>query len=76
MSDFMNTSTDTTIQLFFMISNRGQRLFVLNEDIYRCNNKTVRKNIGNTMTVHTDEKNLYLCGGKGDYDHQPNSDLI
>ena len=29
---------------------------------------------GCSMFVHTDENDMYLCGGK--FDHEPNSDLI
>jgi hypothetical protein len=28
------------------------------------------------MTVHTDENDVYVCGGKTNHDHQPNSDLV
>ena len=28
------------------------------------------------MTVHTDENDKYISGGKVDHNHQPNSDLI
>jgi len=54
----------------------------LNENVYRCNKKTMRKKYwkcvvpGCTMSVHTDENDVYICGGKTDHDHQPNSDLI
>ena len=27
-----------------------------------------------SMSVHTDENDMYLCGGK--FDHEPNSDLV
>ncbi|CAF3772348.1 unnamed protein product [Rotaria sp. Silwood1] len=28
------------------------------------------------MSIHTDENDVYICGGKTNHDHQPNSDLI
>lgn len=68
--------------LFFTTSNKGQRLLVMNEQIYRCNKKTSNKKYwicavsGCSMSVHTDENDMYLFGGKADHGHEPNSDLI
>ena len=66
----------------FIKSNKRQRLLTISGNIYRCNKKTPRKTYwkcdvrGYTMYVHTDENDFYLCGGKSDHDHEPNSDLI
>ena len=68
--------------LFFTTSNKGQRLLVMNEQIYRCNKTTSNKKYwvcavsGCSISVHTDENDMYLCGSKIDHDHEPNSDLI
>lgn len=78
----MDTSTDVNNNMSFIKSNKGQRLLAINGNVYRCNKKTPRKKYwkcvvrGCTMSVHTDENDVYLCGGKSDHDHEPNSDLI
>ncbi len=78
----MDTSTNVDSNISFIMSNKAQRLLVLNENVYRCNKKTARKKYwkcvvpGCIMSVHTDENDVYICGGKTDHDHQPNSDLI
>ena len=81
MSD-VNSNFDKMDSLFFTTSNKGQRLLVINEQIYRCNKKTSNKKYwvcvvsGCSISVHTDKNDMYLCGGKIDHDHEPNSDLI
>ena len=82
MSDPMDTSTKVDSNTSFITSNKARRLLVLNENVYRCNKKTARKKYWKcivsccTMSVHTDENDVYICGGKTNHDHQPNSDLV
>ncbi len=78
----MIQTPDMDNNISFITSNKAQRLLVLNENVYRCNKKTARKKYwkcvvgGCIMTVHTDENDVYVCGGKTNHDHQPNSDLV
>ncbi len=59
MSDPVDTTPDMDNNISFIISNKAQRLLVLNENVYRCNKKTARKKYwkcvvdGCIMTVHT-----------------------
>ena len=50
MSD-VNSNFDKMDSLFFTTSNKGHRLLVMNEQIYRCNKKLVIKNIGFVWSV-------------------------
>lgn len=74
--------SDFDSNISFITSNKGQRLLVTNENIYQCNKKTERKKywkcvvVGCVMSIHTNENDSYLCGGKTNHDHQPHSDLI
>ena len=78
----MASSTSTDGQISFMTSNKGQRLLVLNEHVYRCNKKTAEKKYwvcmisGCSVTVHTSEDDSYLRGGKSLHDHESSSDFI
>ena len=66
----------------FITSNKGQLLLVLNDYLYKCNKKTTAKKYWTCVSnscknyVHTDLNNTYLCGGKGEHNHEPNPDLI
>ena len=78
----MDTSAVANNHMSSIKSNKGQRLLAIYGNIDRCNKKTPRKQYwkcvvcGCTMYVQTDENYVYLCGGKSDHDHEPNSDLI
>lgn len=78
----MATSTNEGEDISFMMSNKGQRLLVLNEHVHRCNKKTPRKKYwvcmisGCSATVHTDENDVYLCGGKSYHEHDSSSNFI
>ena len=73
---------DTAEKISFVPSNKGQKLLVFNNHIYRCNKKTARKKYwnggakGGSVLVHTDENDVYIGGGKEDHNHEPNDDLI
>ena len=78
----MATSTSADGQISSIASNKGQRLLVLDEHIYRCNKKVVGKKYwvcmisGCSITIHTNEDDVYLCGGKSHYGHESSSDFI
>ncbi|CAF1523234.1 unnamed protein product [Rotaria magnacalcarata] len=78
MDAFVNTNNNIS----FIPLNNGQRLLAMNEYLYGCNKKSVQKKYwkcivnGCTMHIHTDDNDIYLCSGKVDHDHEPNSDLI
>ncbi|CAF4124927.1 unnamed protein product [Rotaria magnacalcarata] len=82
MSTSPDSSDNSNTNISFMTSNKGQRLLIMNEHVYRCNKKTARKKYwmcvvsGCSVVVHTDENVTYICGGKYDHNHESNSDLI
>jgi len=82
MSDPTNSSVSLDTNISFITSGKGQRLLIMNENAYRCNKKTAKKKYwrcvvsGCTMSVHTNENDIYVCGGKDSHDHESNSDMI
>lgn len=80
--DAMDLPSNADSTISFVTSNKGQKLLVMNENVYKCNKKTERKKywkcvvVGCMLSVHTDANDLYICGGNSDHDHQPNFDLI
>ncbi|CAF1289483.1 unnamed protein product [Adineta steineri] len=82
MSNPVNTSTNKNINLSFLTSNKAQRLLVLNDNLFRCNKKNAKKRYwkcivhGCTLTVHTDNNDVYKSGGTVNHDHPPHTDMI
>ncbi|CAF3442873.1 unnamed protein product [Rotaria socialis] len=78
MSISPNSSFDENENLSFITSNKGHPLLVMNEQLYKCNKKTARKNIefvllvDAQMVVYMDENDVYLYGGKCGHHHQSN----
>ena len=66
----MASSASADGQISFMTSNKGQRLLVLNEHVYRWIKKTAGKKYwicmisGCSITVHTNEDDIYVGWSK------------
>ena len=82
MSTSPQTSSTADGTLSFITSNKGQRLLIRSDQVYRCNKKTDRKKyckcimIGCSIVVHSDESDIYLYGGLVEHDYELNLDLI
>jgi hypothetical protein len=82
MSVDADSSSSTDINISFILSNKGQRMLVMNNHIFRYNKKTTKKKYwmcavsGCEVRIQTDENDVYLCGGKDTHNHAANSDLI
>ncbi|CAF1377342.1 unnamed protein product [Rotaria magnacalcarata] len=82
----MVATTDSTSMvnndLYFIDSNKGQPLLVMNQHVYKCNKKTPSKKYWVCLVrscgvfVHTDANNEYLYGGKTDHSHPPNPEYV
>jgi hypothetical protein len=82
MESVIESSNPVNRKLNFMTSNKGQPLLVMNDYVYRCNKKTIKKKYwtctagGCNVCVHTDLNNNYLCGGKIEHEHAANPEII
>ncbi|CAF4109715.1 unnamed protein product [Adineta steineri] len=82
MSNPVNTSTNTNINVSFIASNKAQRLLVLNDNLFGCNKKNAKKKYWKciahrcTLTVHTDSNDVYKSNGTANHDHPPHTDMI
>ncbi|CAF3322115.1 unnamed protein product [Rotaria sp. Silwood2] len=76
------SSGKENINISFITSNKGQLLLLLNNYLYQCNKKTIKKKYwqciskGCTVYLHTDTNNIYLGGDVPEHDHEPNPELV
>ena len=80
--DATESPVEGGINISFITSNKVQVLLLLNQYLYRCNKKTMKKKYwvcvhsGCEVSIHTDVMNVYVCGGIAEHCHQPNPEMF